>query len=139
MQYTTVKKLFVAVGVMILGVAAYAGYIVVTMPDVESLQKKNPTITALMEQRAEEKDVAPRPIRAWIPYKTISPHLRNAVLIAEDSAFFQHSGYDFEQIKRRVACLDLMAHEGVVMRRSGPHWLLRLSRMPRTPTTTISR
>src|SRR5207244_13423912 len=84
---------------MILAVAAYAGYIVVTMPDVESLQKKNPTITALMEQRAEEKDVAPRPIRAWIPYKSISPHLRNAVLIAEDSAFFQHSGYDFEQIK----------------------------------------
>jgi len=94
-----VKKLFVAVGLMILAVAAYAGYIVVTMPDVESLQKKNPTITALMEQRADEKDVAPRPIRAWIPYKSISPHLRNAVLIAEDSAFFQHSGYDFEQIK----------------------------------------
>src|SRR5438128_1500008 len=99
MQYSTVKKLLVTGGLMVLAFAAYAGYIVVTMPDVESLQKTNPTITALMEQRADERNAAPHPIRAWIPYKTISPHLQNAVLIAEDSAFFQHSGYDFEQIK----------------------------------------
>ncbi len=32
-------------------------------------------------------------------YNNVSPHLRNAVLIAEDSAFFQHSGYDLEQLK----------------------------------------
>src|SRR2546422_7744976 len=38
-------------------------------------------------------------IRSWVSYNNISPHLRNAVLIAEDSAFFQHPGYDLEQIK----------------------------------------
>jgi monofunctional biosynthetic peptidoglycan transglycosylase len=94
-----VKKVLAAVALIGLAVAAYGGYIFVTLPDVESLQKKNPTVTALMEQRAAERNVALRPIRAWMPYKSISPHLRNAVLIAEDSAFFQHPGYDFEQIK----------------------------------------
>ena len=56
-------------------------------------------MTAIIEQRAKEKNGTPKPIRTWVSYKNISPHLRNAVLIAEDSAFFQHSGYDLEQIK----------------------------------------
>lgn len=52
-----------------------------------------------MEQRAREKGVKVRPIRSWVSYNNISPHLRNVVLVAEDGAFFQHSGYDLEQIK----------------------------------------
>ena len=52
-----------------------------------------------MEQRSQERHAGVRPIRAWVSYNNISPHLRNAVLIAEDSAFFQHPGYDLEQIK----------------------------------------
>jgi monofunctional glycosyltransferase len=52
-----------------------------------------------MEQRADEDNRALRPIRTWVSYNSISPHLRNAVLIAEDSGFFQHGGYDLEQIK----------------------------------------
>ena len=93
-------KRLLAIGLLIfLTVALYVGYVLLTMPDVESLKTKNPGLTAMMEQRASERNVAPRPIRTWISYKNISPHLRNAVLIAEDSAFFQHNGYDLEQIK----------------------------------------
>jgi membrane peptidoglycan carboxypeptidase len=61
------------------------------MPDVQSLKSKNPTMTAIIEQRAHEKKTTPRPIRTWISYKNISPHLRNAVLIAEDSALIDVS------------------------------------------------
>src|SRR6266853_6830444 len=78
---------------------AYVGYILATLPDIQALKSKNPSVTALMEQRADEKNTTARSIRTWVSYKNISPHLRNAVLIAEDSAFFQHSGYDLEQIK----------------------------------------
>jgi len=93
-------KRLLAIGLLIfLTVALYVGYVVFTMPDVLSLKIKNPTTTALIEQRANEKNTTPKPIRTWTSYKNISPHLRNAVLIAEDSAFFQHSGYDLEQIK----------------------------------------
>lgn len=70
-----------------------------TAPDVASLKSHNPATTALIEQRARENRIAVRPIRAWVSYNSISPHLRNAVLISEDSAFFQHSGYDLDQIK----------------------------------------
>ena len=75
------------------------GYMVLTLPDVRTLQTQNPEVTALMEQRAAETEKSVRPIRVWVRYNSISPNLRNAVLIAEDSAFFQHSGFDFEQIK----------------------------------------
>jgi monofunctional biosynthetic peptidoglycan transglycosylase len=78
------------------------GYTIATVPDVASLKKTNPTVTALMEQRAEEQHTKARTIRTWVSYNSISPHLRNAVLIAEDSAFFQHSGYDVEEIKESM-------------------------------------
>jgi monofunctional biosynthetic peptidoglycan transglycosylase len=55
-----------------------------------------------MEQRAEESHTKARPIRAWLPYNSISLHLRNAVVIAEDSSFFQHSGYDIDEIRESV-------------------------------------
>ncbi len=55
-----------------------------------------------MEQRAEENHTKPRQLRAWVSYNNISPNLRNAVLIAEDGAFFQHSGYDLGEIKESV-------------------------------------
>lgn len=93
------KRLLVIGLLIFLTVGLYAAYVVVTMPDVEALKMKNPTMTAMIEQRAMEMNTTPKPIRTWISYKNISPHLRNAVLIAEDSAFFQHSGYDLEQIK----------------------------------------
>jgi monofunctional glycosyltransferase len=96
-------KRLLAIGLLIfLTVAAYAAYVFLTMPDVQLLKTKNPTITAMMEQRAGERNMSARPIRTWVRYRNISPHLRNAVLIAEDGAFFQHSGYDLDEIKESV-------------------------------------
>src|SRR5262245_17665023 len=88
--------------VLVCSVGAYAAYTLSPLPDVSALKKTNPTITALMEQRADENHSKVRPIRTWVSYNTISPHLRNAVLIAEDSAFFQHPGYDLGEIKESV-------------------------------------
>jgi monofunctional biosynthetic peptidoglycan transglycosylase len=96
------KRLLVAGSVLLLVAIGYVGLTIATLPDVTSLKKTNPTTTAMIEQRAKEHDTKPRPIRAWAPYNSISPHLRNAVLIAEDSAFFQHSGYDIAEIKESV-------------------------------------
>jgi monofunctional biosynthetic peptidoglycan transglycosylase len=80
----------------------YVGYTIGTLPDVSSLKKTNPTVTALIEERADEQHAKVRPIRTWAPYNSISPHLKNAVLIAEDSAFFQHPGYDIDEIRESV-------------------------------------
>ena len=96
------KRLFVVGSLLFFAGIGYIGYTVATLPDVSLLKKTNPTITALIEQRAAERHSSPRPIRTWASYNSISPHLRNAVLIAEDSSFFQHSGYDIDEIKESV-------------------------------------
>ena len=96
------KRLLAAVSLLFFAGIAYTAYVVATLPDVSSLKRTNPTVTSLMEQRADENHTKARPIRAWTSYNSISPHLRNAVLIAEDSAFFQHSGYDVQEIKESV-------------------------------------
>ena len=38
-----------------------------------------------------------------MPYDHISPHLRRAVLIAEDDAFYSHDGLDWNEIRRARA------------------------------------
>ena len=96
------KRSLVAGSLLFFSLIGYIAYTVATLPDVTTLKKTNPTVTALIEQRAEEHRAKPRPIRTWVPYNSISANLRNAVLIAEDSAFFQHSGYDIDEIKESV-------------------------------------
>ena len=96
------KRLLVVGLLLFFSGIGYLSYTVASLPDVTPLKKTNPTVTALIEERAEEHHANPRPIRSWIPYNSISPHLRNAVLIAEDSAFFQHSGYDVDEIRESL-------------------------------------
>jgi len=96
------KRLLATGSLLFLFGIGYVGYVVFTIPDVTSLKRNNPTVTAIMEQRANEQHINVRPLRTWVPYNSISPHVRNAVLIAEDSAFFQHSGYDFEEVKESI-------------------------------------
>src|SRR5262245_25715487 len=77
-------------------------YTYLTLPDVRPLATLNPKTTAFMELRAREarKQGHPvRPVQYWVPYTRISPHLKRAVIVAEDGAFFEHDGIDCEQIK----------------------------------------
>lgn len=96
------KKLLAVIALFVLAGTAYIAWIFLTLPDVESLVRTNPKTTALMEQRAAENNTKLQPLRSWVPYSRISIHLRNAVLVSEDSAFFQHSGFDWNQIKESV-------------------------------------
>jgi len=88
-----------------------ACYFYLTLPDVRSLATVNPTSTAFMELRDAEAAAdarTPRRQQHWVPYARISPHLKRAVLAAEDSAFWQHEGVDTQQI--RVAIQDSLEH-----------------------------
>ena len=82
-----------------------AAYIYLTLPDVRVLRAENPKETAFMRLRDEEAFRAgdePKRVHKWIGYGRISPHLKKAVLVAEDSAFWQHDGIDFQQIKESM-------------------------------------
>ena len=86
-------------------VFAGAAYIYLTLPDVRSLRTENPERTAFMELRDREARAAgqePRRQQRWIPYARISSNLTRAVLVTEDSAFWDHDGVDYEQVKESI-------------------------------------
>jgi monofunctional biosynthetic peptidoglycan transglycosylase len=83
-------------------VFALVAYVYLTLPDVRSLAKTNPTTTAFMQLRQREAAQQGRQLRhyqRWVPYTRISQTLKRAVLVAEDDAFWQHEGIDMEQLK----------------------------------------
>lgn len=79
-----------------------AAYVYVSLPDVRPLKHGNPESTAFMEMHAETARRAGKRLRrvhTWVPLARISPHLRRAVLVAEDSAFWEHDGLDLAQVR----------------------------------------
>jgi monofunctional biosynthetic peptidoglycan transglycosylase len=88
-----------------LGVVAlvgWAGYEAWTWPDVGALSRRNPTTTAFIDAYRQRERAAGREGRvawAWVPYTGISPHLKRAVLVAEDINFFTHRGFDVGEIR----------------------------------------
>ncbi len=48
---------------------------------------------------AEAGNVDWDPRYKWVPLEAISPHLQRAVLIGEDSRFYDHAGFDYEEIR----------------------------------------
>jgi monofunctional biosynthetic peptidoglycan transglycosylase len=80
-------------------------YVYLMLPDVRPLATVNPTSTAFMRLRqreAEADGLKPRSVYRWVPYSRISPNLKRAVLVAEDSAFWDHEGIDVEEIRRSI-------------------------------------
>ena len=63
------------------------------MPDVRELRSKNPQKTALMSYR-EEQGIHGR--LQWVPLTSIAPPLRHAVIVAEDTHFYEHNGTDWD-------------------------------------------
>jgi monofunctional biosynthetic peptidoglycan transglycosylase len=101
----TRRSLLRGIGIAATFVFAMFAYIYLTIPDVRDLRTTNPSTTAFMELRAREaraKGQQPRRIQRWVSYRNISPELKRAVLVAEDSAFWQHDGVDYEQLQESI-------------------------------------
>jgi len=91
--------------VLSLMLAAYLGYEFITYPNVAVLAHENPKTTIWIEMRDDEtraKGKRPRHFQVWEPLSSISANLKNAVLIAEDAAFFQHDGLDYDEIREAI-------------------------------------
>ena len=84
---------------------ACGAYIYLTLPDVRVLRTQNPQTTAFIELRSQQAAAKGEPVRRiqrWVAYPRISSHLKRAVLVAEDSAFWQHEGVDFQALKESM-------------------------------------
>src|SRR4029450_5211797 len=86
-------------------VFAYLVYSYLTLPDVRPLRTTNPSTTAFIELRGSEarsRGRQPRRVQYWASYGRFSQDLKRAVLVAEDDAFWQHEGVDFEQLQESL-------------------------------------
>jgi monofunctional biosynthetic peptidoglycan transglycosylase len=85
----------------LLGLGSVLAYLL-WLPDVRSLKTENPPTSSLIQLRAQEawgKGKRLHTKMAWLPLHAISENLVHAVLLAEDDRFYQHHGFDFEQIQ----------------------------------------
>jgi len=65
----------------------------------------NPKITSLMKYRIKEEKKRERVLKIkqeWVPLSRISSNLVKAVIISEDSKFWEHNGFDIEGIKYAI-------------------------------------
>ena len=86
---------------MLTFVVALGYYFYFTLPDVSPLDKRNPKTTALMELRDREykkKGLRGARQQSWVSYAAVSEHLKKAIVISEDAAFFSHKGIDVNEL-----------------------------------------
>jgi len=86
-------------------IVVYAGWKVLTWPDVKRLKNAHPRTTAFMEEyrtggflgrlRGVNREVH----QTWVPYRRISSNLKRAVIVGEDIRFYAHTGFDEEEIR----------------------------------------
>ncbi len=65
----------------------------------------NPQVTAMMQQRASEAESEGRQVireQQWVPYDRISTKLVRALLAGEDQKFFDHEGFDWEEMQKAI-------------------------------------
>jgi monofunctional glycosyltransferase len=99
---SVLRKVLLAILVLAAAVIAYE---IVTFPDVSRLATEAPSTTAFMELRksqlrTEGKDDTIH--YTFVPYSRISPYLRRAALVAEDSSFYEHSGVDTKAMTEAI-------------------------------------
>lgn len=87
-------------GALGVGIVWFA-WVTATWPDVESLRDSDPESTAFIERYLERTGGASV---AWhqVPASRISPHLKKAVVVAEDLEFFSHDGFSAHEIGEAI-------------------------------------
>jgi len=63
----------------------------------------NPSSSTFMQTRLEalrKKNTKATLRTRWIPYEQISPHLKRAIIAAEDAKFLEHEGFDLDAIQK---------------------------------------
>lgn len=78
--------------------AAFAAWHFFHIGDIRALRHKNPATTAFIEaERASHPGIRIR--RSDVPLDKIPRQFRQMVLVAEDAKFYNHNGFDWEQIE----------------------------------------
>ena len=82
-----------------------AFYLALTWPDVATLAQTPPRSTAFMDRYRDRQREAGRSDAIawhWVPWEEVSPHLKRAVVSAEDMEFFSHSGFSASEVRAAI-------------------------------------
>jgi monofunctional biosynthetic peptidoglycan transglycosylase len=91
-----------AIALVLCAILFYHGIILFRIVRFRSV---NPETTALIEQRMSQAVSAgrePKRQQTWVAYERIHPNLVRAVLAGEDSRFFDHAGFDWEEMRKAI-------------------------------------
>jgi len=110
MNSSTLRRRLPWILVPLLLVWVIAEIALLPLGEIRALQKTNPKETAFMRDHLEKMDNMGKPAKVrqrWVPLSQIPVHVRNAVILAEDGAFWSHGGFDWfefgESIKKNVS------------------------------------
>ena len=92
------KRLLKGIGLILATLIGIEAFVLISgMIENSILARRNPESTAFTRRHAWESG---RPVTLqWRPLGQISNHLKRAVLVSEDDAFFEHEGVDFKELK----------------------------------------
>lgn len=83
-------------------IVLYSLYAYVTVPDISVLKKSIPFPTKVMESRLERLKESNKQAKLKYRYKpisAISDNIKLAVIVSEDAAFFDHEGFDWDEME----------------------------------------
>jgi monofunctional biosynthetic peptidoglycan transglycosylase len=92
---------------LVAAVLCFLLYQVATIPwfGVPGLKDENPEETALMRQRIGEAKEQGRTLvirHSWVPLPRLPKHLVDAIIVAEDGTFYEHSGFDWFEVRESL-------------------------------------
>lgn len=100
-----IKKLLITILAIACAAAVWFTLWIRNLPAVENLKKSDTGLFVRVKDAGGKPNdlIVGAKNRSWVPLNQISPHLISAVIASEDDAFFQHEGFDFEEIKNAIA------------------------------------
>ncbi len=104
-------------------VATGFAYLLVTLPDISPIVRGYPVTQHNKKDKISITVQRQKP-HNWVSLESISPEASGAVIISEDWAFYDHSGYDPQQIYRII---------------KDSLWAMRLTRGASTITQQVAR
>lgn len=96
------RRFIKTASLIFLSVLALGAGVSLFVPNISRLRTDKPKLTAFMKYRLANSRQTGKSYSIdykWVPFDSISPYLRHAVVIAEDDKFWSHGGFDFEAIK----------------------------------------
>ncbi len=91
-----IGAVFVILGILIAGVIAWT---LRSLPDVSVLRNSYVSVKYQGPDEPQQVSITPRRPAHWVSLSQVSKKAIGAVVVSEDWAFYQHSGFDWNQIK----------------------------------------